>query len=91
LPSLFSFGNKGVTHTKARRVELLLLFGIGIVLGITLKTFAVHSFTIGYLDYTVRRPSAPIDLNATEKQVLAHGSAPLGSQGDTAKACLQTR
>lgn len=91
MPSLFSFGNKGVTNAKARRTELLLLFGIGIVFGIALKTFAVNSFTIGYLDYTLRRPSMPIDLNMAEKQVLAHGDAPLGSQSDTAKACLQTR
>ena len=58
-----------------RRVELALIFGIGIFLGIALKDIARNSITIGYQDYTVQTPVDRIDFNATERETLTKGNA----------------
>ncbi len=76
LSSLFSFSlwKKGAHDPKMRRVELALIFGIGILLGIVLKDIANNSVTIGYQDYTVRTPADRIDFNAIERETLSKGN-----------------
>ncbi|MFZ1720829.1 MAG: hypothetical protein WAU28_05830, partial [Candidatus Moraniibacteriota bacterium] len=75
LSSLFSFFSfsewkKSVHDPKMRRVELALIFGIGILLGIVLKDIARNTVTIGYQDYTVHTLTNRIDFNDIEREVL---------------------
>lgn len=87
LSSLFSFSawKKGVADPKMRRIELALLFGIGLALGIALKSIGNNTFTIGYQDYTVRERENRIDFNAIERDLLAKSSSSLGRE-NAAKA-----
>lgn len=76
LSSLFSFSSwkKAVHNPKIRRVELALIFGIGILLGIAMKDIARNTVTIGYQDYTVRTPDNRIDFNTVERETLEKGN-----------------
>lgn len=76
LSSLFSFSSweKGAHDPKMRKVELALIFGIGILLGIVLKDIAGERLTIGYQDYTVRTPADRIDFNSVERETLSKGN-----------------
>lgn len=70
-------------------MELVLIFGIGILLGITLKTMATNSLTIGYEDYTVVAVDNRIDLNQVEKSVLARNESPFASNTGKGGYCSQ--
>ena len=63
-----------------RCIELTLLFGIGLALGIALKSIGNSTFTIGYQDYTVRERENRIDFNAIERDLLAKGNSSLGKE-----------
>ena len=92
LPSLFSFSawKKGVTGRKMRCIELSLIFAIGIVIGVILKEFATRSITIGYQDYTVQTQENRIDFNAVERNILAKGASPFGTENSgTVGSCSQ--
>ncbi len=89
LSSLFSFSSwkKAVHNPKIRRVELALIFGIGILLGIAMKDIARNTVTIGYQDYTVRTPDNRIDFNMVEREVLRGGGTSSGS--NSAETCSE--
>lgn len=81
LSSLFSFHSweKRSDDPKIRRVELVLLFGIGILLGIAAKDVSRHFLTIGYGDYAVKAPAEQIDFNRIGQEILAAGKRESGS------------
>ena len=68
-----------------RRVELALIFSIGILLGIAMKDIARNMVTIGYQDYTVQTPASRVDFNAVEREVLRGGDA--SSSSNSAQTC----
>ncbi len=92
LSSLFSFSewkNKA-TEPKMRRVELALFFGIGIILGITLKNIATETFTIGYQDYTISRQTNSINFDNAESRALSKKSLASDAETtDSRKSCSQ--
>lgn len=90
--SLFSFSewkNKA-TEPNMRRVELALFFGIGIILGITLKNIATETFTIGYQDYTISRQENSIGFDNAERRALSKKSQPSDAETtNSGKSCSQ--
>ncbi len=72
LSSLFSFSSwrKRPDDPKIRKVELALLFGIGVLLGIAAKDIGRHFLTIGYGDYVVQTPAQKIDFNRIGQELL---------------------
>lgn len=92
LPSLFSFSHwkKATTDPKIRRIELALIFSIGLLFGIVMKDLATRSITIGYEDYTVQTPKNRIDFNITERKVLSKGGSSFGlGSPENGEVCSQ--
>lgn len=92
LSSLFSFSDwkNKATEPNMRRVELALFFGIGIILGITLKSIATETFTIGYQDYTISRQANSINFdNAERRALLKKSPASDAETTDSRKSCSQ--
>lgn len=87
MPSLFSFSKerKLGSDPNVRRFELVLLFAIGLTLGILGKGLAVRSFTIGFDDYRIRPMENAVDLNRAEQDTISKRSPiGLGSSGSGA-------
>ncbi len=58
----------GGTH-NVRRIRMILLFAIGIALGVVAKTEAAPRLTIGFQDYMVSPGGARYDLNEVARTV----------------------
>lgn len=63
-----------------RRTERVLLFGIGVLLGIVLKNIASQSVTIGYEDYTLQTLDNQVYFNVIEDETLTKNNASVTSK-----------
>jgi hypothetical protein len=71
-------------------VELVIIFGIGIFLGIVAKDIGGNTLTIGYQDYTVRTPKNRIDFNVLERETITKKRHSIETtETNTTGACLE--
>lgn len=64
------------------RFEIALLFILGILLGIAVKTEAYERITIGFQDYTLTQQDLKAyDINALQKDLIAKGDSLVDSSG----------
>ncbi len=67
-------------------MSLAVFFVVGIAFGISAKTLAARSLTMGYWDYSVlSRDISALDLNAVQQKLLAKQAEELKKQEEAAK------
>jgi len=70
---------------KGGSFVFVVFFAIGLVFGISAKTLAMRSMTIGYWDYTVTpQEKTAVDLNAVQQKLLAVQADEAKKQTDAA-------
>jgi len=56
--------------TRDFRVEIALIFILGVFLGISIKTEAVKKITIGFYDYKLKFATQAYDISAIEREIM---------------------
>lgn len=84
---------ESVEQKRNPMVRMVLLFILGILLGVVVKTEASKNITMGYSDYKVTsRDLAAYDINAIQRDLAAKGADPSiasGTQGLQGGTCEQ--
>ncbi|HBI17416.1 MAG: hypothetical protein UR60_C0016G0018 [Candidatus Moranbacteria bacterium GW2011_GWF2_34_56] len=75
-------GNANVKKGKKYHTEIILIFIIGLLLGIMIKAESLKKVSIGFSDYRVTGGSQGYDLNEIEKKMIEESKKQQESQED---------